>query len=153
MTTKFHHPGLLAIAFAAILVGSPGVAAKSGSEATRLLDELEQCGQLAESAQRLACFDEKIASLKLARQKDKTLFEPAPQRAKFATIDATAVSIAELEPGVWLLVLSDHSVWKTTDIVTFAPSQGAKVHVAKGAIGNYLANIGNERAVRVRPMH
>lgn len=153
MKTRIHLRGLMVLAFTAMLAGSPAASAKSGSDATRLLDELEQCGQVADPAQRLACFDNRIAALKLARQKDKTLFQPAPQRAKFATIDATAVSVAELEPGAWLLVLSDHSVWKTADIVTFVPMQGAKVHVAKGAIGNYLANIGNERAVRVRPMH
>ena len=143
----------LAILCGTLLIGSPASAAKTGGDATRLLDGLEQCGQVSDAGHRLSCFDERIAALKLARQQDKTLFAPTPQRAKFVTIDATAISVAELEPGAWLLVLSDHSVWKTADIVTFVPSQGAKVHVAKGAIGNFLANIGNERAVRVRPMH
>lgn len=152
MKTKYGYPRALAMLGAALLSGS-SVAAKSGADATRLLDELEQCGDIADGSQRLACFDQRISALKLARQQDKSLFTPAAQRAKFVTIDATAVSVAELEPGAWLLVLSDHSVWKTTDIVTFVPTRGAKVHVAKGAIGNYLANIGNERAVRVRPMH
>lgn len=143
----------LAIVGSAILLTSSGVAAKSDPNAARLLDGLEQCTQLADAAQRLACFDERIAALKQARKENKALFAPNPQPAKFVTIDATAVSVAELAPGSWLLVLSDHSVWRTTDIVTFVPESGAKVHVFKGAIGNYMANIGSERAVRVRPMH
>jgi transcription antitermination factor NusG len=91
-------------------------------------------------------------TLKQARLEDRD-FAGAPAAKKFEPITSAAVSVTELQPNVWLLVLADHSVWRTDDDVRFEPKAGDIVKVTKGAFGSFLANIGRERAVRVKPLH
>lgn len=133
----------------ATLAASPAAIAKSRENPARLLDALEQCQSLSNPTQRLACYDQGIRELRSAREQDKELFESRPQQAKFETINANLESVAEVAPGTWLLVLSDHSVWRTDDDVRFIPKTGVAVIVVKASLGSFMATIGKERAVRV----
>jgi hypothetical protein len=141
---------VLAIALGSLAVGIPA-GAKSKINGDKLLDELEACKITAEPAARLACYDERVEELKIAR-KDNKNFLGREARAPFEPINSTAVSVAELQPGTWLLVLADHSVWRTNDDVRFIPRAGDGVKVVKAAMGSFMANIGKESAVRVQPM-
>lgn len=143
-----------AVAFAsvagALALAAPG-AAKSKINGDKLLDELEACKALADTGARLACYDQKVEELKIARADNKHFLAPEA-RAPFEPINSKAVSVAELQPGTWLLVLADHSVWRTHDDVRFIPRAGDAVRVVKAAMGSFMANIGKESAVRVQPM-
>ena len=122
------------------------------ADANKILDSLQECQAIADAGPRLACYDSRIIVLKQARQVDRD-FAGAPAARKFEPITSNAVSVTELQPNVWLLVLADHSVWRTDDDVRFIPKVGDNVKILKGALGSYLASIGKERAVHVKPLH
>lgn len=137
-------------AAALILISAAPVAAKK-VDAAKVLDSLQECQAIGDPGQRLACFDERIVTLKEARSEDRE-FLSRREKVEFKPIASTATAVTELQPGTWLLVLADHSVWRTNDDVRFYPKVGQPVRVTKGIVGNFLANIGNERAVRVLPL-
>ena len=93
-----------------------------------------------------------MEDLKAARADNKN-FLSKESRAPFQPINSTAVSVAELQPGVWLLVFADHSVWRTNDDVRFIPRTGDSVKVSKAMMGSFMARIGKESTVRVQPLH
>lgn len=136
-------------ALVASAAAAPDAGARARADAGRLLDSLQQCQAIADPTQRLACFDAGIGALKSAREEDRTLFEAPPAPVEFSPITANLDNVAEVEPSVWLLVLSDHSIWRTDDDVRFIPAPGVTVHVVKAALGSYMATIGKEHAVRV----
>lgn len=136
----------------AIGASTPAIAKKSQSSADKMLDALVECQSISDVTQRLVCFDTRVNELKVARVRDKSFLASHDERQQFTPIDATAANIAEVGEGQWLLVLSDGSIWRTTEAIRFEPKKGDKVHVAKGALGAYLANIAKERAIRVRPL-
>lgn len=142
---------ICALGVFALLASAPAVSRKSNESATNVLDSLEQCHSIADPAQRLSCYDTRIVVLKEARQKGES-FLPQRVEQKFQPINSTITSVAELQPGTWLLVLADRSVWKTDDDVRFFPKQGDTVRISKGALGSFLAVIGKEPAVRVKRM-
>ena len=139
--------GILAVV--GVIAASPSAIARSRDDAARLLDSLQQCQTIVDPVLRLACFDQGIGALKAAREEDRTLFEAPPPPVEFTPITANLDSVAEVAPSVWLLVLSDHSVWRTDDDVRFFPEAGVTVKVVKAALGSFMATIGKEHAVRV----
>lgn len=145
--SKFVKGGILA---GVALLSVPAIAGPKAN-AAKLLDALQECQAIADGAQRLACYDSRIVPLKQARTEDKNFLSRRVE-AKFEPLESTARSVTELQPGTWLLVLADNSVWRTNDDVRFIPKAGQMVKIRKGAIGSFLANIGNEHAVRVMPL-
>ena len=137
---------------AVALVGistAPVAGAKAAENPTRLLDSLVQCQAITEPTQRLNCYDQGMRELQSARAQNRNLFEPIPQHVEFKAINANLESATETAPGTWLLVLSDHSVWRTDDDIRFIPVPGVAVKVVKASLGSFMASIGKERAVRV----
>ena len=116
--------GFGVLAALGVVAAAPGASARSREDAARLLDTLQQCQAIVDPAQRLACFDQGIGALKAAREEDRTLFEAPPPPVEFTPITANLVNVAEVAPSVWLLVLSDNSVWRTDDDVRFFPEAG-----------------------------
>lgn len=140
---------LLAIALATLAQTAPAVR-KQPTDATKLLDAIIACDAIMDGPQRLECFDKQIAELKAAKQKDVRLFNPGREAEQFKEIISTAISVAEIGDGSWIIVVADQSVWRTTGIVAFEPRRGDAVHIAKAALGGFTMNVGGERAVRVR---
>jgi hypothetical protein len=144
------HAFALTLAGATLAAAAPA-AAKSRVNGDKLLDSLQECKAVAEPGARLICYDQRVEDLKAARADNKN-FLSKESRAPFQPINSTAVSVAELQPGVWLLVLADHSVWRTNDDVRFIPRTGDSVQVSKAMMGSFMARIGKESTVRVQPL-
>jgi hypothetical protein len=139
---------------AAVVLAAAAAAVARTEDPAALLDAVIACDGIAEPAARLGCFDVRVAELKAARQQDAHLFQ-APRREeqpRFTELRSTIATVASLEPGTWLLVLADHSVWQTDDIVRFEPERGEPIRITRGTLGGYVANIGDQRAVRLRRM-
>lgn len=142
----------IVFAAAALLAAQGPVAARENTpDAVKMLDALEQCQAIPDPMQRLACFDTRIASLKQARQADKKFLSRDSSR-EFKPVESTTRAVNELQPGTWLLILADNSLWRTNDVVRVVPRAGETVKIRKGAFGSYLANIGKAPAVRVVPL-
>jgi len=140
---------------AVVLAAAAASIASSGSrDPTELLDAVIACDRITDPAARLGCFDTRVAELKAARQQNAHLFQPPRQeeQPRFTELHSTIVTVAPLELGTWLLVLADRSVWQTTDIVRFEPERGDPIRIARGTLGGYVANIGNQHAIRLRRM-
>lgn len=135
----------------AMLLSGAAAAKDEKESASKILDQLEECPGIADPTQRLACFDSRYAVLREARKKDRNFLVRAA-RTEFKPIEAVAVAVTELQPGTWLMVLSDHSVWRTNDEVRFIPEKGQKVSIGKAALGSFVARIGTQHAVRVKPL-
>lgn len=146
--------GGLGVPFAAYghASSSPAIESQSGKDVDGILDSIVKCGDVAESGMRLACFDAEISKLKSVKKVGKPLFseQKSATRPRFTEISSRAVSVSQLGTGTWLVVLADHSVWRTDDIVRFEPKVGDSVNVKRAAFGSFMATIGNQHAVRVR---
>ena len=147
--------GRLALALGALAATplSSAGAGKARLDPEKMLGALIACDTITDSARRLACFDEHVAEVKAARQSDPRLFRgSAGGKEEFSEVHSKLSSVVSLGAN-WLLVLEDHSVWQTADIIRFEPQRGDSVHIVKGALGGLLATIGDQRAVRIRRMH
>ena len=142
------------LSLAPLVLILPGIAmaSKSPSAADKMLDSLIECQLIGDASQKLACFEARVTELKAARERDKSFFSTNTEREKFSPFDGTVTSATEILEGQWLLVLSDGSIWRTTETIRFEPKKGTKIHVGRGALGSYVSNIGDERAVKVRPL-
>ena len=140
---------------AAMLVLAPGAAwaGKPRVDGAKLLDSLLQCQDIADSTQRLACFDAQVGPLKTAREQNKKIFATKVEPQKFVPITVKAIGVTEMGDGSWLIVLADNTIWRTEDIVRFEPARGDMVKITKGALGSFNANIGNQNSVKVRQVH
>lgn len=143
----------LAAVFA--VVAGAGMASGGSRDPGALLDAVVACDGIPAPLARLACFDAHVAELKAARLQDVRLFQPprAQDRPPFAELRSTIASVTPLQTGTWLLVLADRSVWQTDDVVRFEPERGDAVRIARGPLGGFVANIGGQRAIRLRSLH
>jgi hypothetical protein len=147
--------GMMVTIVAAGLLGQGAAhAAKPKVDPMRLLDAIAECSAIADPAERLRCYDQRAADLKTARAENARLFQRVEEveREEFKEITTKIATVAQLEPGAWLMVLADHSVWRTNDVVRDPPERGMSIHIYRGALGSFLANIDEGRAVRVRRM-
>ena len=161
--------------FCAITLLSPFMGgsawAQSGSVA---FERLSECQYLSDSAQRLACYDERMASLRAAANTGEVVIVERAQvdqarRAVFGlsapslpsvlgddTIESLETTLTQATPalnGAWVFHLADGSVWRQIDntrITNPRSRQGEDVRVRRAALGSYFLNFGSSRAVRVR---
>lgn len=161
---------LCAITLLAPLIGGSAWA-QSGSVA---FERLSECQSLSDSAQRLACYDERMASLRAAANTGEVVIVERAQvdqarRAVFGlsapslpsvfgddTIESLETTLTQATPalnGAWVFHLADGSVWRQIDntrITNPRSRQGEDVRVRRAALGSYFLNLGSSRAVRVR---
>ena len=138
--------------------------------------DMVKCRQIAEANARLACFDAQVAKLEQAASNgDLVLADRESVRKtrrglfgfsilgggllgddknaeEISEIDTTISSARQFGYGAWRLTLADGSVWEQTDDakLLFDPRSGNKVHLYKGPLGLYRANIDGQRAIKVR---
>lgn len=140
--------GWLAGTVVAILAGGAAVAAPKTQPRPEIFTNLLQCRGIADSAQRLACFDRQVGEMDAAAQRDevvvldkselkktrKTLFgfsfpklpflgggddeEKQAKEEGFSHIETTIGSIRALGYGKWQIGLEDGAQWMTTDAIT-----------------------------------
>jgi len=161
---------------ASALIGSAAVAKDKTPPPPQAWQDMVKCRQIADPAARLACFDQQVAKLEQATssgdlvladresvRKTKRglfgfivtgggLFGGDDKADEISEIDGTVASARQFGYGSWRLTLADGSVWEQVDDakLLFDPRSGNKVHIYKGALGVYRANVDGQKAIKVR---
>ena len=136
-----------------------------------------ECRTIPDSAQRLACYDRRVAALDEARAKQdlyvaskedvketkRGLFGfSLPNLKLFGSddeqqVDSISVVIARVgtnPKGRYLLVMENAGRWEQIDNENIrTPRKGDTVVIKKAALGSYLAKIGNDRVFRIRRLN
>lgn len=134
-----------------------------------------QCRAIADPQQRLACYDREVAALEQAersseirvvdrqqvRRSRRSLFGlDLPDLDIFSGDDDDAVteiastirSVGQTGDGKYVFVLEDGARWAQTDSRNIVPEPraGHTIRIRRAAMGSFMANVNNRRAVRVR---
>lgn len=140
---------------------------------TRLLD----CRAIADSGQRLACYDSSVGAIEAAEKKKdlvvvdrkeiretrKSLFgftlpkiglftgDGDDDKDEIKEISSTVESARMVKGGDWSLRLAgDGGTWETNSTISVDPIPGDKVRIKKASLGSYLGQVGMNRGVRLR---
>jgi hypothetical protein len=142
-----------------------------------LVTAIDRCRQIADSTQRLACYDSAANALVTAttsgevsivdrnevRKVRHSLFGFSLPKIPFFSGDTTATeaqekldstikSVRQLNNGHYEIVLTDNNaVWETTESggISFEPPHvGQKIEILRGALGNYFLRIDGQIGVR-----
>jgi hypothetical protein len=169
----------LVLGAAIIAASTPALAKeKSVPSGSPLLSAIERCRQMADPAQRLACYDTAAGALVQAttsgevsivdrnevRKVRHSLFGFTLPKIPFFSGDTTAgegqdklestvTSVKALNNGYFQIVIADNNaVWVTTDSnISFDPPRpGQKIEIVRGALGNYFLRINGQVGVRGR---
>ncbi len=167
-----------AVAAAVLLGGSALAKDKTPAPPPQVWQDMVKCRQLTDPAARLACFDTQLTRVELAtskgdlvladresvRRTKRGLFgfgipgggllgeTEGKEAEEISEIDTTIGSARQFGYGLWRITLADGSVWEQVDDakLVFDPRGGSKVHIYKGTLGTYRANIDGQRALKMR---
>lgn len=160
---------LLALAAAPAHAGSP---APADAPPPAQVKALLACQQMAEPAQRLACYDSAAGALAKAYEQHEVMIvdragAKAAKRSLFGfsvphvklfgtnddveikQIDTTLTQLHSRADGAQVIVLADGSRWLQTDGPEISARSGSKVQVVTGAFGSYFATIDGQPGHRV----
>lgn len=141
--------------------------------------DLLECRDITNEGQRLACFDQRVAAMETASQRDevvvldkselqktrRTLFgfsfpklpflggggDKEEQDESLSRIEATIASVRSLGYGKWQINLDDGAQWATTEAVTYgAPGAGMKIEIKRASMGSFMGKFEGGRAVRMK---
>lgn len=161
-----------------IVPGAAHAAEKDAPPAPpEVVRQLVDCRAIADSGQRLACYDQKVAALDAAAQSrdivitDKAEVKKA-RRGLFgfklpslkifggdesddeevSEIESTIASARQLRTGEWRVVLQDGAVWEQsgTDRLVFDPRPGNPIRIKRGVLGSFKASIDGQPVVKMR---
>ena len=163
---------------AAVAAASPATAKDKPVAASPLVTAIDRCRQIADGAQRLACYDNAAAALVKAttsgevnvvdrtevRRVRRSLFGFSMPKLPFFSGDTTAgevqnqlestiTSVRALNNGYYRLVIADNNaVWETNDSsISFDPPRaGQKIVILRGPLGSYFLRINGQIGVRGR---
>ena len=166
------------IAAVAVLLASAGVLAKQPEDAPPppQFNALLACRSIADSTERLACYDKNAAVIgEAVAKKDLVVFDRESVRqtkrglfgltipnlgifgddddsVDIKQIDGEIVSTAFNADGGYIFRLADGSRWTQMDGKPFAipPQAGDKVVVKKGALGSFIMSVGKQPGVKVK---
>lgn len=151
-----------------------GAAASAQPRQPSEVGGLTTCRTIKASADRLACYDEAVAQLQQSistrkivildrdevRRTRRSLFGLTVSDIPFLgrdgdgdiEINTTIAAARPLQEGKWQLRLAEGGVWNMLETRGYAapPRAGQSVRIRKAAMGSYLMNIANQRAIRVR---
>lgn len=163
-------------ALSALLVGS-GAAARTRPDTgtPAAVQQLLACRAIADSAQRLACYDRQAATVNQAiASRDLVVIDKArataAKRSLFGfsvpnfgglfgsgsddvkQIDGTIAEVGYNPEGGWLLKLADGSVWTQVDDAQLGlpPRRGEKVIVKRGSLGSFYIEFAKQVGFKVK---
>lgn len=168
---------LLVTGACALLAATAAAAQKPGQD--RLPPQIEQllaCRAIAETSQRLACFDQHSAAVdqaigardivmidrEQARQTKRSLFGfSVPDfggifggggEDEVKEIESDVAAVRRNHEGGWMVRLADGSTWSQTDDtpVAIAPRKGHKAVVRRGSFGVFYLRLNDQPGVRVQ---
>lgn len=160
---------LLALAFT-----TPALAAEDQPAAVRAL---AACRGIADSGQRLACYDREAAALLQSVEKKETVVldkaevrktkrslfgftlpklpffgggkdEDEKEEAEFQQIETPIKTVRQLGYGRFRFTIDDGAVWETTEGINAFPKPGQKVLIKKGLMGSYFIRFEGNRSVK-----
>ncbi|MEJ6595281.1 hypothetical protein [Parasphingorhabdus sp.] len=163
--------GLLLAIFA-----PPVLAQDKGLARPQLFNDLVECRLIADSAARLACYDQKVAQLDSAQKNNELvvadraevqeaergvfglklprikLFSGNDDDQQITEITQTVASAKQLGRGKWFLILDDGATWVQTDTTMLSsyPKKGSSILIKRAAIGSFLAKVDGGRAFRIK---
>ncbi len=143
-----------------------------------VLKALSACRAIADSSERLACFDKTAASLDQAQASGDVIvvdrkqvkqikrqafgftmpslaiFDPGARKDKDTgdeSITATATAASQTSDGKWVITLDDGSVWRQidSDSLGMDPRPGSKVHIRRASLGSFMMNVDGQSGIRV----
>ncbi|MEO8455916.1 MAG: hypothetical protein ABI454_12230 [Sphingomicrobium sp.] len=167
---------LMTAAVSATLIGTGGQARPIPNTATpQSMQQLIGCRSIADSAQRLACYDREAAAVsKAIASKDLVVIDKArataAKRSLFGfsipnfgglfggndndvkQIESTIASVGHNAEGGWLLKLADGSTWTQIDDAELGlpPERGEKVTVSRGSLGSFYIQLGKQPGFKVK---
>jgi hypothetical protein len=138
-----------------------------------IVQGLLACRAIADSAQRLACYDRASGAVAQAIEKhDLVVLDreraTAAKRSVFgfstpgfagllgggelSQIEGTVAGARQNADGGWTIQLADGSIWSQTDDtpVALEPRKGDKVTVKRGALGSYYVKLGSQPGFKAR---
>lgn len=176
---KWRSAAAIFIITAIIAVAEPATAKdKQRASPSPLVAAIDRCRQIADSAQRLACYDTAANALVQAansgavavvdqneiRKARHSLFgftlpkipffsgdETADEAQK--QLDSTITSVHMLANGYYRIVIADNNaVWETSDSsISFDPPRvGQKITIIRGPLGSYFLRVNGQVGVRGR---
>ena len=174
--TKLLRHVLVGVLLMALAPAGFALAQSNLAERVPLLRDLLACRAVAESTDRLACFDRTSAALEAAERQgevtvldraqvqetrtrlfgleltDLNIFGRSGQAEAIDSIETTLVSARRAPAGEWVFVLADGSTWRQIDSerLTATPTPGSVVRVRQGAVGSFLISVNNSRSLRAR---
>lgn len=147
---------------------SPAEARKDTSSYRALMN----CRKIAESPERLACYDTKAAALEVAEQAGDVMIADREQlretskgmfgfgalklpiigtRSNLETpeqIEAKITGARNLGYGKWEITLDNNMRWRTTEPVSSEPAVGDPVVIRSGAFTSFFIRVRGARGVR-----
>lgn len=166
-------PALL-FALSAASIAPAGGAQKQGGDA---VDAVVACREIADTAARLACFDQHVKALAEAKQrKDIVVMDRegvrAAKRGLFGfslpkiklfgdgdgdsetdvkQIDSVVTTARAGAGGMTTFALKDGTHWQSTEArMGFSPRSGDEITITAGSLGSYIAKIKGGRSSKVK---
>lgn len=166
------------VIFAAVAIGGPALADEKGKlkdARPPVFEALINCRSVVDAQERLACYDAKVAAMDEAEKNDELVLADKetmkearrglfgfslPKLKLFgndgdeeeAELVAKIASAYQANPGKWTVVLDTGARWVQIDTQVLGrnPKQGMEIKIRPAAMGSYFANIGGQRAIRMR---
>ncbi|SMF66855.1 hypothetical protein [Allosphingosinicella indica] len=163
----------------AAAMAMPASAQKKPEERPAAYEALMRCRGVADSAERLACFDQATAALQTAtdnrevvmvdrqqiRKTRRTLFglalpdfnlfgggDDEKEEDEVKQIETTVANAFVDQNGKWALKVAEGATWRQTDnnVLGRKPRPGSKIVISRSALGSYMAKIDGQPSIRVR---
>lgn len=168
---------LLALSVTSASITSAVPAAAQDKAGTNAVDAIVACRDIADTAARLACFDQRVAALAEAKQrKDIVVMDRegvrAAKRGLFGfslpriklfgdgdgdtetdvkQIDSIVTAARSGTGGLTTIALKDGTQWQTTEArMGFSPRSGDEITITAGTLGSYIAKIKGGRSSKVK---
>jgi hypothetical protein len=159
---------------AGLVLLASSAAAKAPAPISPYINALEQCRQIADSAQRLACYDKAAPALVTAsrtgqvnvvdrgqlREARRSLFGFSMPKLPFFSgdpsagdtpdqIETTITSVSDLGYGKFRIRIAEgDAAWQTTEESFRTPKVGQKIIIRRGPMGSYFLRINGNAGVK-----
>lgn len=163
-----------AIFLIAAFMGSSAFAQNDENVARpKVYQELVDCRQINDTAQRLACFDGASAKMEQAaaardivildraevRKTKRSLFGfflprlpffDDDEKDEFTRIESTFASVAPIGFGKYQFDIPDGGTWQTLEPTRSVLREGRELTIKRGAVGGFLMQVGNGGYIPVK---
>lgn len=143
----------------------------------KIFSDVTDCRRIADSAQRLACFDRAVGALAAAQERkdiyvaDKAtmaetrrglfgfnlprvrIFGDSDMAADVKSIESTIRSVSSGQRG-YVFILEDGAKWAQTDGAYMdRPKPGSKIRIRRAALGSYMGSIEGRVGFRIERLN